>query len=250
MIAALAGLAFVSMIPPARKPVVQPHLVTAAQGRGILLPTRAKSLRFMLVGSLFIVLVMYAGVLGVLDGEVLRGVLAIAVALLAAAAMVSEVRMRRRGARGLLISPAGVELRDRHPAQARAWEHIRDVRASYVFLVVRRPALPIPSRPAISNTLTFTMHPPDAVGPPPSDNEVTPADDHVDADELACNALTAFHFVRAYAHDPSLRHELGSDAALRRWSALAASTGPRPAPAISDGDRFRMWQLNTDKESP
>lgn len=233
VIAVLVAVALAWMVPPPRLTTAHPRLVDVSRGRGVLLPMRAKSLRFVLVGSLFIVLVIYAGVRGLLDGELVPGLLASALGVLAASAMVNELRMQRRGPRGVIVTPVAVELQDRHPAEVLSWEQIQGVHAWHTTFRVRRAALPIRSRPATLNRLSFTL----------ADGEVD-----VDVDELRCDPAAVFRFLDTYARQPALRGELGSQAALRRWSTLAASVSSRPSPAIADGAHFKMWQPKLEQE--
>lgn len=211
-----AGCAWM-ILPPRRVPR-EPRVVPTGHGLGLLLPMQAKSWRFVVLGSLAIVLALVAGVRGLLDREILPALVVLGIGVLAAIAMVDELQMRRRGPRGLVLTPAGIALHDRNPAQTWPWHKIGDVHAWHTFVAPRHNDLFRP-RSALVNQLTLTERPPGAVGRP--EREQGHGDADVDADNLLCDPVTAFRLLRLYAGDPSLRWELGSDAALRRWATLA-----------------------------
>lgn len=146
--------------------------------------------------------------------------------------MLNELRMQRRGPRGVAVTPVGIELQERHPAEALSWEQIQGVHAWHTTFRVRRAELPIRSRPATLNRLSFT---------------VAGGELEVDVDELMCDPAAALGFLETYARKPALRGELSSQAGLRRWNTFA-SASVRPASAITDGAHFTMWQPKLEQE--
>lgn len=217
--------ALVWMVPAPRRVAREPRTVPSGQGLGVLLPMQGKSLRFVAIGSLCIVLALVAGVRGLLNRELLPSVFVIGLAVLAAIAMADELQMRRRGPRGLVLTPSGVELHDRNPVETWAWDRIGDVHAWHTWVPMHNANhLPFGPRPEASNRLTLTVRPPGAAGTP--DRGTGHGDADIESDDLLCDPVAAFHFLRLYATGPSLRWELGSDAALRRWGVLTGATRP------------------------
>ncbi|BDZ60012.1 hypothetical protein [Barrientosiimonas endolithica] len=216
----MIAAALVWMVPAPRRVAREPRTVPSGQGLGVLLPMQGKSLRFVAIGSLCIVLALVAGVRGLLNRELLPSVFVIGLAVLAAIAMADELQMRRRGPRGLVLTPSGVELHDRNPVETWAWDRVGDVHAWHTWVPMHNANhLPFGPRPEASNRLTLTVRPPGAAGTPTAEpGTATPTS------SPTTSCATRWRRSTSFGSTPRTRRCAGSSAAT--WRCAGGESSP------------------------
>lgn len=218
----------IALVPLTKRNVRLPATSHTRQGAvGTLIPLRtpgaARLIVFGLLSLVFLVLAAIFLLVSVRDEKWGAGIAGVGITSLLCMVFglgfMGTLISRRVQDRGIFVSGAGLVLADRRTPVALAWDDIEYLRPHWRRRALGKVRLPSPTD-IVSNWLTFERR----AGAKDGDDDVYSfisgtREPTILAEDLACDPVRVLQALNTYLTEPATRRELGTDAAVHRFSA-------------------------------